>query len=106
MVQLILQKSGNLKNDLEAIFRIIEETVPIQQIWLDVAEQKESYTRPFESSPKEVIRILKRTYLAIKETSDVSHREAIDLIGNMYAFRDYPALIEEIDSAEDDKHAK
>ena len=36
------------KNELETLFRLIEETVPVQRIWIDTAENQDGVLAPFE----------------------------------------------------------
>jgi hypothetical protein len=41
-IKLLLERAGPLKKEILAALRIIEETVPIQRIWLDTAEDRET----------------------------------------------------------------
>jgi hypothetical protein len=42
LLESILDRAGPLKTDILAFLRLIEETVPVQRIWLDTVEDKET----------------------------------------------------------------
>jgi len=44
-----LSESG--KAELEALLRLIEETVPVQRIWIDAAENQDGAALPFSNTP-------------------------------------------------------
>lgn len=49
----ILDQAGQLRPMLLAMLSVIEETVPVQRIWLDTAESKETPRTGFEGEPPE-----------------------------------------------------
>jgi hypothetical protein len=53
LVASILERAGPLRPDLIAMLRLIEETVPVQRIWLDTAEQNETPRCNFETAPSD-----------------------------------------------------
>ncbi len=57
----VLEHSGDLRQDVIAMLRVIEETVPVQQIWLDTAEAKETPKTGFEGAPPEEVRSVMQT---------------------------------------------
>jgi hypothetical protein len=67
--------------ELEAALRIIEETVPIEQIWLDVAERPEAPARPFHgSTPLQVRSLIGIAYNALRRNKGASHAGAIEIL--------------------------
>lgn len=55
-------KSGSgLRADVLAMLRVIEETVPIQRIWLDTAEDKETPRTGFGGEPPDEVTTVART---------------------------------------------
>ena len=44
---LIQSLSASGKKELEALLRIIEETVPVQRIWIDTAQNQDGAALPF-----------------------------------------------------------
>ena len=50
-----------MRADVLAMLRIIEETVPVQQIWLDTAEAKDTPKTGFEGTPPDELRSIMQT---------------------------------------------
>ena len=54
---------------LQQILRLIEEYVPVQQIWVDQAEGDESHSQPFESAAEqEIMELIRALYKAFINT--------------------------------------
>ena len=67
------------QDKLEAAFVIIEETVPVEQIWLDAAEYPDDPAPPFHGSTSVRIRaIVDLAYTALRRNRGCSHLEAIE----------------------------
>jgi Histidine kinase-, DNA gyrase B-, and HSP90-like ATPase len=56
LVASILQRAGPLKTDILALLRLVEETVPVQRIWLDTVDDKETPRTGFVGSPQADVR--------------------------------------------------
>ena len=82
VISALLQSVGTeASTDLEAAFRIIEETVPVEQIWLDAAEKPDETSRPFHGSTNRQIRtLIKIAYKALRRNRKASHEEAVQLL--------------------------
>lgn len=52
----VLEVAGDLGPTVKAMLRVIEETVPVQRIWLDTAENKDVPKTGFDGEPTENIR--------------------------------------------------
>ncbi|MDE2967174.1 MAG: ATP-binding protein [Chloroflexota bacterium] len=76
------------------LLRLIEEYVPIQQIWVDLAEGDEAESVPFESATdREVISLIRALYTAFVR-SGLSHLEALERLGRTEAIGERYELIE------------
>lgn len=79
---------------LENVLRVIEETVPIQRIWLDSVEVQESPRRGFsEESLDELRSILVDLYKHLTSVNRMSHEEACDKLRITEPFAAMPDLI-------------
>jgi len=51
----VLEDSGDHEPLIRAMLRVIEETIPVQRIWLDTAESRETPRIEFAEEPEEEI---------------------------------------------------
>jgi hypothetical protein len=87
LVASILQRAGPLKADILALLRLIEETVPVQRIWLDTAEDKEVPRTGFTSAPEsDVIETLSSMFEALVKFRGLSPDEARERLGRTPPF--------------------
>ena len=79
LVQSISRRvDDDLREEFDAMLTIIEETVPVQQIWLDVAEHPDASAAPFEGSDDvRLRRIVEIAYRALRRYHKLSHTEAV-----------------------------
>ncbi len=79
---------------LRRLLRLIEEYIPIQQIWVDAAEGDETQSQPFESAPsEELVEMIQTLYRAYR-ISGLSHAQALERLSTTEAFGDRYELIE------------
>ena len=91
-----LRRIGPLKREVESMLRLVEETVPIQRIWLDSAESEEEHGAPYEGCNESLILedirmacdFLARTVASTNSLR--AHLLATD------PFKRYPALVERV----------
>jgi hypothetical protein len=77
LVASILNRAGSLKPDILALLRLIEETVPVQRIWLDTAQDKETPRTGFAGAPdNEVMETLSSMFEALVKFRRLSPTEA------------------------------
>jgi hypothetical protein len=101
LVKQLLSIDSRYKSMVEALLRVLEETVPVQQIWLDTAEKPEAHSRPFEGVSKaEITQVLRMTYTALRQTEGLSPEAAKKRLSTMEAFVDYPELISALDGVD------
>jgi hypothetical protein len=79
---------------LLSLLRLIEEYIPIQQIWVDAAEGDETQSQPFQSSQSdEIIKMITMLYRAYR-FSGLPHTDAMELLSSTEAFGERHELIE------------
>jgi hypothetical protein len=94
LVASILNRAGSLKPDILALLRLIEETVPVQRIWLDTAEDKETPRTGFAGAPEnEVVETLSSMFEALVKFRGLSPAEARERLGRTPPFDRYLALV-------------
>ncbi len=93
-IRAVLENSGGLEPDIKAAFRIIEETVPVQRIWLDTAETHETPLIGFNETPSdeitEVLKIMYKNLITRKGLTPLAAREKLLL---SEPFNNYPDLV-------------
>ena len=81
------------------MLRVIEETVPVQRIWLDTAENKETPRTGFEGEPNStVIEVAQVLFNDLIERKGLSIEEARKSMMRTEPFQKYPTLIEKLGS--------
>lgn len=79
---------------LKAMLRVIEETVPVQRIWLDTAENKETPRNAFAGEPPENVRdVLKILYEDMICRRGMSSVLAKRTLAATDPFQNYPDLV-------------
>lgn len=93
-IKSVLEDAGNLLPQIKAMFRIIEETIPVQRIWIDTAENWETPRTDFSGeSSVEVIRILEVMYRNLVLRKGVSPEHARKQLLGCEPFHKYPGLV-------------
>lgn len=93
-VKSVIEDAGNLLPQINAMFRIIEETIPVQRIWIDTAENKETPRTDFIGEPSaEVIRILEVMYRNLVLRKGSSPENARKQLLGCEPFHNYPDLV-------------
>ncbi len=81
---------------IKALLRLIEETVPVQQIWLDSSENLEQHSQPFEGVPsKEVREVMMQVYNALIK-SGLSAKDAKKRLITMEPFHHFEELVDRL----------
>ena len=78
---------------VRALIRLLEETVPVQQIWIDSATEPEKHSQPFEDTPsREVVAVMTEIYRALRK-SGLAPQQARDRILTMEPFQHFETLV-------------
>ena len=82
------------RQQFQRVLRLIEEYIPTQQIWVDMAEGDESQSRPFESArERELMGLIRALYTAFIN-SGLSHDETLERLATTEAIGERYELIE------------
>lgn len=85
---------------VKAMLRVIEETVPVQRIWLDTAENRETPRTAFEGEPPEnVLSVLKTLHADMTGRRGMSAEQAQRALLATEPFQKYPSLVASLRSA-------
>jgi len=94
LIRSFLKKIGSQGKEAEAIFRLIEETVPVEQIWLDSAESPEMRTSPFGTASEAEVIEAAESYLGLLQgDSSVPPAELVSQVCNLECFSDHSDII-------------
>ena len=76
------------------MLRVIEETVPVQRIWLDTVENKEMPRTGFSGEPSEaIVEVLQALYTDMVGRKGLSSESAKNSLLTTEPFQNYPTLI-------------
>lgn len=93
-VAAVLANAGALGTLVKSMLRVIEETVPVQRIWLDTAENKETPRTSFEGEPNEaVVDVAQVLFDDLVERKGLTAEEARKSMLRTEPFQKYPALV-------------
>ncbi|ATB39392.1 hypothetical protein CYFUS_004836 [Cystobacter fuscus] len=94
LVSFVMERQGSDPKPFQALLRLLEETVPVQRIWLDAAEKPEAHAAAFENEPPakvaEVLEELFKSLLADGETVESARERLL----TMRPFEQYPKTIQ------------
>lgn len=93
-VAAVLDGSGEQFKLVQAMLRVIEETVPVQRIWLDTVENKEMPRTGFAGEPSEaVLDVLKTLYADMVDRRGMSDEAAKRTLMATDPFQNYAAFV-------------
>lgn len=100
-VAAVIERAGTLAPLIKSMLRVIEETVPVQRIWLDTAENKETPRTGFEGEPNAaVIEVARVLFDDLIERKGLSLDEARKSMLRTEPFQKYPALVAKLGNKE------
>ena len=83
--------------DVEQMLRVIEETVPMQRIWLDTTEEKSAGIQPFEGVDPADLQILAESiFRHYRERVGMSAQDAVKRLSQTEPFNLYPEIVDAI----------
>lgn len=104
LVKDVMANSGAGKSRINALLRLLEETVPVPWIVMSNAENPDQQSVPFEQSPSsQICDIMREVFTALRR-SDMTVKEALHRLRTMEPFDRYPDAVEafiEVIQAED-----
>ena len=94
VVAAVLEGAGPLLPLVKVMLRVVEETVPVQRIWLDTAENKETPRTGFSGEPlEEVAEVLAAIYEDMIGRRGMSSEAAKRALRSTEPFHNYPGLV-------------
>ena len=94
LVAQVLEGSAD-KDAILAMLRLIEETVPVQQIWLTQADRPELAPKPFADDLEAALVVLRNVYLSLRKS--LSPEEAKRVVQHMEPFNSMPSLFDRLE---------
>lgn len=100
-VAAVLASAGALQPLVKSMLRVIEETIPVQRIWLDTAENKETPRTGFEGEPNAaVVEVARVLFDDLIERKGLSIEEARKAMLRTEPFQKYQPLVAKLGSKE------
>ncbi len=93
-IMAVIEACGDRKDLVRAMLRVIEETVPVQRIWLDTAENKDTPKTGFDGEPTDaVLEVASILFNDLVERKGYSIEDARKSMLRTEPFQKYPLLI-------------
>lgn len=93
-VRSVIDSAGELLPAVKAMLRVIEETVPVQRIWLDTAEAKETPRSSFATADaSEILPVLQPIFRNLVEKKGLTAEEARQRLLRTEPFEAFPDLV-------------
>ena len=98
LVKQVLDQAGSLTEAVVAMLRLLEETVPVQRVWLDTVENGEIHKGSFEDVPSgDVQAVLDVLYRHLVETIGLDRSLARSQLLKTEPFHNHPELVEALE---------
>ena len=83
---------GPFAKSFKRIVRLIEECVPVQQMWIDSTESDISV--PFDGTEEELVGDIRAFYDLLTQSASKTHKQACEIIKNSEPYNRYPQLVD------------
>lgn len=94
LIRQLLEHSKVFKPHVETVLRLLEETVPVQQIWLDMAEHSERANEPLGGlSENEIMTLVDSTIVSLSGLGRRPSITTVEFVCNMEAFINFADII-------------
>ena len=98
LVEQVLDQAGPLKEAVIAMLRLLEETMPVQRVWIDTVEKGEVHKGEFEGTPStDVQAVLDVLYRHLVETVGLDGSTARSRLLKTEPFHNHPELVEALE---------
>jgi hypothetical protein len=75
------------KAEFEALLKVLQETVPVEQIWIDQADNPDTAKQPFSGYQTGAItNVIRISYNAVRRNRGLTHLQAIELLRSQEEF--------------------
>ena len=93
-VRVVLDQAGALEPVVRAMLRVVEETIPVQRIWLDTTEARETPRTGFSGEPPgEILEVARILYRNLVDRKGMSPELAIERLRLTEPFNLHPELV-------------
>lgn len=93
-VRAVLDEAGSLTRQVRTMLRIIEESIPVQRIWLDTTEGRETPRTGFAGDPPEEVKtVLETMFRNMVAKKGLSPSLAREQLLHTEPFQNYPDLV-------------
>jgi len=93
-VSSVLEAAGPSLPLVRAMLRVVEETVPVQRIWLDTSENRETPRTGFAGEPTSgVVEVLETLYSDMVDRRGMSPASAKRMLATTDPFQNFPDLV-------------
>jgi len=93
-------ESGQLRKTVDAVLRLVEETIPATLITMSLNEAETSQAEAFESAPADLVPVLRAVYAALRRQG-LSAVDAVTRLTSMEPFGRYPEAIQALAEVEE-----
>lgn len=98
LVRQVLDQAGSLREAVAAMLRLLEETMPVQRVWIDSVEKGEIHKGAFGGTQSaEIQAVLGVLYHHLVETVGLDRRSAQSQLLKTEPFHNHPDLIEALE---------
>jgi hypothetical protein len=95
-IQAVVRAFPDNAQQLMGLLRLLEETVPVEQIWLDTAEQSRDHAAPYAGVEFSIIKADMRRVVEFLIKTGINRQTAIERLRSVEPFDRYPKLINEL----------
>ena len=98
LVKQVLDQAGPLREAVVAMLRLLEDTMPVQRMWIDTVEHGKIHNGAFEGTPSADIQaVLDVLYRHLVETVGLDGRSARSQLLKTEPFHNHPELVEALE---------
>lgn len=96
-IRAVIDGAGDLLPAVKAMLQVVQETVPVQRIWLDTEEQKETPQNRFSNHlPENLKEVLLDLFQAMTKYQGYSKESAIDILKQTDPFQEYEEMVDSL----------
>jgi len=95
LIKEILSEAGPFRKAAHALFRLLEETVPVPAILIDGFEKPEQHAEPFESAAPDDVREVAIAIMEVLRKQGLNRAQAKARLMSMEPFPNYPEIVDD-----------
>jgi len=100
VIQQMFEEAGAMSPRLKSTLRILEETVPVQRIWLDTAESREApQNGNLATNPADILAVMVPMFRAMVRLKGYTAEAAKERLRRTEPFQSFPDLVDSLDDS-------